>query len=125
MVRYFLRLDYALAEWFAKKKDRVVPATAHMFLSKVSFLYMLIFFIVYKVLGSDLTAELFVGIVVVGIAVVMYGFQNLCKRIVNLGNYREEYKKIPRRKLIIRRVLGLFYLILIYTLVFVVGYFTV
>ena len=121
MVKYFLKFDYVLSVWFPKTKDKIVPGTAFLFLNKVVFLWAIILFLLSPILNLKEEIEVFVGIQIVGAALIMFGFQKPVELIIHKGNFKQEYKQLTKRKINQGKLLALGYLIIFFVLVFIAG----
>lgn len=94
MVHFFLKFDYVLSAWFSKTKDKIVPGTAFLFLNKVVFLWTVILILLSPLLHLRERIEIFVGIQIVGAALIMYGFQKSVEFIIQKGNFKRENKQL-------------------------------
>ncbi|MEO7316223.1 MAG: hypothetical protein ABIW47_13630 [Ginsengibacter sp.] len=94
MVHFFLKFDYVLSVWFSKTKDKIVPGTAFLFLNKVVFLWTVILILLSPLLHLTERIEIFVGIQIVGAALIMYGFQKSVEFIIQKGNFKRENKQL-------------------------------
>lgn len=121
MVEYFLKLDYALSVWFSKSKDKIVPGAAFLFLNMAAFIWAVIFFLFLSLADVNLHVYIFIGTLVTGVLVIMYGLQKPIERIVRKGSYIKEYQTLSRNVIYRRRILAIFYLIMIFALMFLVG----
>ena len=121
MVHFFLKFDYALQVWLSKTKDKIVPGTAFLFLNKVVFLWTVILILLSPLLHLRERIEIFVGIQIVGAALIMYGFQKSVEFIIQKGNFKRENKQLSQRKINQGKLLALFYFILFFVLMFVTG----
>ena len=107
MVDRILKLDYSLAIWFSKTKDRVVKGTAFLFLNKLTFLWTFIYSFISKKVFFNQDVKVYIGVLIVGSIFIMYGLQKPIERIVIKGNYKKEYKSLLKSHINRRRVFGL------------------
>lgn len=89
MIYRILELDYAVAIWFSKTKDRVVPGAVFLFLNKLAFCSISAILVLYRIALSDLDVKVLVGIVVLVTSLIMYGLQKPLERHIK--------KNTPRR----------------------------
>lgn len=115
-----LKIDYTLSKWFSKTTKRVIPGTAFLFLNKVAFLWISIFMTIMSILPVTLSTEVFVIIIVLGGAIIMYGLQKKVEQfIVNL-NLPHKYSGYTKEKIRRYRMLGIFEFILCFLFIFIV-----
>ena len=116
-----LKIDYALSHWFSKTNDKIVPGTAFLFLNKVSFGWGIMFFILSIPLGLNKNINLFVGIAVLGVLVIMYGFQKPTERYIERTGFHVAYKNLPKKMIPLYRLIGILLMFLSFGLMLLVG----
>jgi len=117
-MRYFLVIDYILSSWFSKTRDKIVPGTAFLFLNKVVFIWASIFFGFTGLFKIKIGVELYVGILVLVGAIIMYGFQNKLENFIRELAYEKKIKS-SKQELLKGRLLGLLYFGSCFILIFI------
>lgn len=107
MIQNIIKVDYVLSAWFSKTSDKVIPGTAFLFLNKVVFLWTSIFFVVTGLLPIEISMKFYIGILVVGGVIIIYGFQKKTERYVESLDLKKKYSKLPKEKVKRNRLLGL------------------
>lgn len=117
---YFLNIDYALSSWFSKTRDKIIPGTAFLFLNKVVFLLMSFFLAATGLLKIDIRNKAYVVLVVLIAALIMYGLQSRLEKLVQNFDFEKTFSKCTQKEIIMKRILGIFYLALSFYMIFVV-----
>ena len=121
MIKYFLQNSYALSLWFSKEKDKIVPGTAYLFLTSLSFVLVSIWFVVTKVLSIQMNALFFAGITGLIILLIMLLLNKLIVDQVHSFKLAEGYNKLSKGTIYIRRLIGFVMFAGSFILMFVVG----
>lgn len=118
-MKYFLSIDYVLSSWFSRTPDKIIPGTAFLFLNKVAFIWASLFFAVTGIFEIKMNLGFYVGILVLGGGVIMYGLQKKLETLIQNLNFKKTLN-IPKHKIIEKRLLGLFYLASSFAAIFVI-----
>lgn len=123
MIKFFLKYDYCLAEWFVpkKRKSGIEPMVSYLFLGKLSFIYFSIYCIIIHYIPYKLSIEALVIGIMAGMALIMYGFQKSVARWMKEYELRKKYKYLPLNERRKRNFIGLTSCILIFYGSFFIG----
>lgn len=121
MINNILKIDYTLSRWFSKTNDKIVPGTAFLFLNKLSFVWGMVLFILSIPMGLNNNIILFVGIVVLGALMIMYGLQKPMERYIEREGFHLYYKNLPKKNKVLHRLIGLLSLFISFGMMILVG----
>lgn len=122
MIEYFLKIDYCLSQWFARKDNQTaLNGAIHIFLTKIGFVSQTIYFIVLPILPVKLGINIAVVGIMLIVAVVMYGFPKKIKKLIKTYGIINEYKRTSLQQRKNRNFMGILYLIFFFTLMFYIG----
>lgn len=122
MLKVFLKYDFALATWFVPKKNTgIEPVISHLFLTKVSFIFLAIYCTLIKYLPVKLSIEVFVTGILLGTGLIMYSMQKIVARWVREYGLKKEYKTITKKKRGMRNAIGLFLMFFVYLAAFYIA----
>ena len=115
MLKVFLKYDFALATWFVPKKNTgIEPVISHLFLTKISFIFFALFAVVINLLPFSIPSEITTILLILIIALIMYGFQKTVARSVKKYELRKEYKYLTKGERRKRNAIGLFLMFFVY-----------
>lgn len=120
-----IKIDYVLSRWFSKTDDKIVPGTAFLFLNQLSFCWGILYFILSITLELNKNINLFVGIPVLGVLIIMYGLQRPMENYVFKKNFHLGYNVLPRKSIVFYRVIGLLLMFLSFGLMLLIGIFSI
>ena len=122
MLKYFLKIDYNLSMWFARKnKKTALDDTVHIFLTKQCFVFQAFYFILLPLFPFNFGIEIEVLLIMVITGVIMYGFPEAKKKKIKEYKIEKEYKITSLQQRKARNTLGLFYLISFFITMFYIG----
>ncbi len=112
MVKYLLKLDYALSSWFAgkRKNDKIIPGTVYFFSTKVAFLSVIIMSLITRQLGLNDFVRIYVSIIMVSAFVVMKVLEKPVKQIILKRSLAKDYEHLSKSQVYQRRFLALLFL---------------
>lgn len=117
---YFLRTDYILSSWFSKTRDKIIPGTAFLFLNKIVFIWASLFFAITGILKIAINIQVYVLILVLGGAIIMYGFQKRLEQIIQKCHFGDSLEKLPKQEMLKNRFLGIFYFVASFVVIFII-----
>lgn len=116
-----MKYDYSLSKWFASSEDRVIPGVSFLFLTKMSFVLISIYYIILNITPYKLGQFTVVGTSAILTLLIIYGFQKTVKNYVYAHKLAQEYKDLRKEEIILRNFIGLTLLIVIYLGTFFIG----
>ena len=92
IMKEMLRYNFYLSKWFAgKKEDKIIPGTAFLFLSQISFLFVALYLIAISVLQITVSPKIATVICMIVMLAIMYGFPKSVQARVREHKFEKSY----------------------------------